>query len=46
MNDFYSQILAKLTTAENDGTYIACDVRELLKVDGVTYLPNGTQWIQ
>lgn len=46
MNDLYSEILAKIIMAEDLGLYVVCDAREVLKVDGITYLPKGNLWIQ
>lgn len=39
MNDFYSEILAKIIVAEDFGIYVVCNAREVLKVNGITYLP-------
>lgn len=41
MNEFYSEILQKITAAENEGIYVVCDMRELLRIDGIYYLPEG-----
>ena len=32
--------------AEQTGNYVVCDIRELLKIDGVYYLPKHNDWIQ
>ena len=39
-------MLQKIVKAENFCIYLVCDVKELLKIDGITYLPDGHQWIQ
>lgn len=45
MNDFYSETLAKIIVAEDLGLYVVCDAREVVKVDGITYLLKGNLWI-
>ena len=32
--------------AEQTGSYVVCDTRELLKIDGTYYLPQKNDWIQ